>query len=423
MAIYLVYFILFAFWIENSLGFNLNLLFGLRMGFSLQNISFFFLLVGWFVAVRTQKRLFLTTNINKYIFLLLCVVIISLLPVFAGYTHSKKGIILEIVKLKQLINPWLFFFFVSHIINNKNDCRKSIWGLIVLLVMNIFASLLSNFMPSEALTQKDIKHMGRVAGFSEVNQYAAFIVLLIPQLLSSTFLQKDLPKSMMSGFFFLLSLFGLIATVSRGGYVAFVISMSVFFFLAKKKKMISIKTIAGSAFLLCAILPSIYFIIPDTTREVIDKRVFNKETAIEDFNPWERERTWINKYSSSRTSIWYDVLKEYIKKPVMGLGLNGYQEKRNTATHSDYLKYLVDHGIFGLFFYLMICFGILAHMYKAYLNSKDEYSTRLYISYLSGISGYFVAMVFVNLHDPRDIFWLYTAVMYKYTYLKYSANA
>ena len=70
----------------------------------------------------------------------------------------------------------------------------------------------------------------------------------------------------------------------------------------------------------------------------------------------------------------------------------------------------------------MICVGILAHMYKAFVNSSHDDANRLYISYLAGVSGYFVTMLAVNIYTPRDIFWLYTAVMYKYAYLEFSAD-
>lgn len=422
MAVYIFYFILFAFWTEHSVGFELERLFSLSMGFSLKNISFLTLTAAWFITVRRQQQLYLPTNINKYIILLVSLVLLSLLPVFSGYVRPKAGIISVIVEFKGLVNPWLFFFFVSHIISSKAECQKSIWGLLGLLVINLTTTMLGSYGLIDLGPQGGRKYSGRAAGFSEANQYAAFLVLLIPQFLSMVYIEKDARKNILGGILGFMALLGLVSTVSRGGLVAFFASLVVFAFLANKKGLIDLKTLVFSFVALSLILVAGYFAVPQNVREVIDKKVFAKENP-EDFNPWEREQTWVNKYSSSRTAIWSDVLNEFLNKPVAGLGLNGYKEKRRIATHNEYLKYLVDHGIFGFLFYLMICVGILTYMYKAYLISNDPYSDRMYIAYLAGISGYFVAMIAVNMYQPRDIFWLYTAVMYKYTYLDYSSHA
>jgi O-antigen ligase len=422
MAVYIFYFILFAFWTEHSLGFELERLFSMSMGFSLKNISFLTLTAAWFITVRRQQQLYLPTNINKYIVLLVSLVLLSLLPVFSGYVRPKTGIIPVIVAFKGLVNPWLFFFFVSHIINSKNECRKSIWGLLILLVVNLITTLLSSYGLIDIGPQTGRKYTGRASGFAEANQYAAFIVLLIPQFLSMLFTEKDARKNILGGILGFIALLGLVATVSRGGLVAFLASLVVFSFLGNKKGLIDLKTVVLSFVGLSLILVAGYFAVPQNVREVIDTKVFSKENP-EDFNPWERERTWVNKYSSSRTEIWSDVLNEFLNKPLAGLGLNGYKEKRRIATHNEYLRYMVDHGIFGLFLYLMICTGILTYMYKAYLKSNDPVSDRLYVAYLAGICGYFVAMLAVNMYEPRDIFWLYTAVMYKYAYLENTDHA
>jgi len=414
MAVFIVYFILFAFWSEHSLGFELEKLFGLGMGFSLKNISLFLLMVAWFFSVRNQQRLYLPTNINKFIFFFIGVVILSILPVLSGYVLTKRGIIYEIIKLKMLVNPWLFFFFISQIISSKKDCQKSIWGLIALLIVNVVVSSLDSYGLTHFGTSGGRKYAGRAMGFTEANQYAAFIVLILPQLLSSTFFQVGTYRRILSGSCFMLGLFGLINTVSRGGLIAFFVSLLTFFTLANKKKLIKIKTIFICIIFFFVACASIYILAPEEARSTFNRKVFDEEEATLAFNPWAKERSWLFEYSSGRTRIWSDVLDVYIQKPILGLGLEGYKEKRKIATHNDYLKYLVDHGIFGLFFYLLICIGIIRFMYKNYKKCSDISSLKLYIGYLAGTLGFFTAMFAVNIYETRNIFWVYTALMYKF---------
>ena len=50
-------------------------------------------------------------------------------------------------------------------------------------------------------------------------------------------------------------------------------------------------------------------------------------------------------------------------------------------------------------------------------TSTNLQSRILYLGYICGLIGYVVAMSGVNMHEPRLIFWIYTAIIYKYTQL------
>ena len=72
----LIYFSLFSFWLDVCAGFQLEKLFGLTMGLSLQNVSLYLLIVVWGLTFKTRDTLFQQNNVNRYMFILIIIVAI-----------------------------------------------------------------------------------------------------------------------------------------------------------------------------------------------------------------------------------------------------------------------------------------------------------------------------------------------------------
>jgi len=416
----LIYFILFAFWLEHSIHFELEKVFGLSMGLSLKNLSLYVLFMAWPFAIKRKGTLFQRNNLNKYLVLIIFIIMLSIpLKFLLNEIPGRPGLD-EIVGFKDFVDPWLFFFLISHIIEDKRTCERAILGLIVLLAVTVLTMLVQWYTGFDLGTQAHIAaYEGRSTGFAEANQYAGFLVLLLPLFLTSVMLEEDMKKKVKSAFFMLFGLAGLITTGSRGGFGAFFFGLTFLFIVAFRQRMISGTRILLIALSIFVLLPCSLLVAPSEVREKTIQRIINPANPKEVTNPWTAkwlaEQTWLETYSSGRISIWARSLKIFFESPVFGHGHDADMKVYNQSTHNDYLKYLVNYGIVGFLIYILMLIGIFRHVFYHLKTASTRASRFFYLSYLSGFAGYAAAMFSVNMFfAPRFIFWLYTAVVYSY---------
>ena len=87
------------------------------------------------------------------------------------------------------------------------------------------------------------------------------------------------------------------------------------------------------------------------------------------------------------------------------------------APHNEYLKHLAEHGLIGLIVFLLIFFKIFQNIWQSLETTTDPWGKQLYISYIAGFCGYMAGMFATNTGPSLYLFWIYTAVIYKYVQL------
>lgn len=416
MVTVLIYFMLFAFWLEKCVGFELEKFFGLTMGLSLQNIGLYLLSGIWLLTLKNRDSYFQKNNVNRYIFILMIIIALSIFTNVYGSGIQTTSLKKEIVSYKNFLNPWLLFFLITTLIRDKRICEQLISGLILFLVVTVFSVLIQNYLGIDLGTHMTARsYKGRSAGFAEANQYATFLVLFIPLFLSYFFFQEELSKRIKGLFFLFLGMLGLASTVSKGGFIAFFFSIGYFFSIAYRKRMLGIRRIFLCLFLMASLGSISYFLLPSQTKEIAVERVtLQKE---EPFNPWAIERSWIFKLTSGRTKIWMYCLTLIAQKPIFGYGMNNPSINLDRSAHNEYLGWLIKYGIIGFLLFSMVYIQIFRHVTYHLRTSTNQQSKILYLGYICGFMGYVLAMFGANLNEPRYIFWIYTAIIYRHTQL------
>ena len=121
--------------------------------------------------------------------------------------------------------------------------------------------------------------------------------------------------------------------------------------------------------------------------------------------------------------LWKNAWQIFLEKPILGHGpdtflpLNIKRFGIEAVTHNEYLNYMVSFGIVGLAIFIMILIRIFGHVWRHFKTTSDSWRKILYASYIAGLIGYSFSMLAVNLYEPRFLFWIYTATIYKYTEL------
>jgi O-antigen ligase len=397
--ILLIYFLLFTFLVERSLGFKLTQ----SSGLSLMNLSIYLLLVAWLYKIALKRKILISNNINKYLILIM---FIGLFSIFFKYWEGEvqiRTLVGEFKYLKTWSNPFILFFVILNIINDKTTCKNAILGMLVLMVFSVLNMLMDKFgFPLFSL----IKHTSfiddRMAGFGNPNAYAIYLTLFLPIVLTFILFGKNILIKAINAIIYVVTITGLFITGSRGGFVSLLISLFVYFSMAKKDKLLSTHTILLIGALLGLFVFVGFLAAPPETKSVV----------IERFDP--RNSEDFGDFTSGRTERWHTGLQLFFEKPIFGHGQGTYV----SHSHNAYLSWMIQYGMVGLIAYLMIFTKVFFHAWQHYRTSSDVWLKQLYMSYLSGFTGWMVAMFSGALGTPFYMFWVYTAIMYRYPLLE-----
>ncbi|MDB4939731.1 MAG: O-antigen polymerase [Candidatus Doudnabacteria bacterium] len=174
--------------------------------------------------------------------------------------------------------------------------------------------------------------------FEHPNSFALFLTPLLAFLLPFVFERK---LSWYYKLFYLISIAGLVASLSRGGWLGFAAAVAAYilFFATKRVK---IALIAAAI-----IFAGVAYAIPILRYRVILAYRGDKSTE-------------------SRYSLWHTANKMIKDSPVLGKGLQGFEanfSKYNTdptqlpinLAHNIFLNFWVETGFFGLLLFVLIC--------------------------------------------------------------------
>ena len=406
MKIILIYLLLFTFWAELSLGFSLT---GIQ-GLSLFNLCIYILLFAWCYTIMTQKRLFESNSVNKYIILLSFVVLVSTVIKLVLGEIPNINMRTELVSFKRWANPLILFFILFNIVDDEKTAKGTVFGLIILLAVTALTT------PLISLGIIKIGHVskffeGRASAFGGPNSFASYLVMFIPLVLTYLFFQKTFMIRAASAVLLVLTFAALVATGSRGGLLSFLVAMATYLYILYRQRMIRLPTIIA-VIVTVLIFGSISFALaPAQPKKILVDRL--------DITRLEKGEG-LDKYTAGRTLFLRKGIQLFFESPIYGHGQNSFLplvEKKfgiRGVAHNTYLSYLVEYGIFGLIFFVMILKKIFQHVWKHVKETPNVWDKRLYISYISGFCGYHFSLLALNESQPRYIFWIYTAIILKY---------
>lgn len=416
MTSILILAIIAAFWVENVLSFSLSPVRGL----SLMNLMTYLLIVVWAAKYSFRKKLFLPNNINKYIVLMIIIGVVSVFNKVYFSGSPNMGLRGELIYCKNWADPMIIFIILFNIIEDEKTCRNSLWALIAFLIVTALTAPLISLGIIEATVGPDQNLLqGRASGgFGEPNQYAAFIVLFFPLILTFFLFSKAFIARFLSFFLLLLCFTALVITGSRGGAISFAFCLTVYFLSAFIEKIIPLhKTIIIFVSLFIIGLISFAF-MPSKARV----------TIVDRFNIMDQETLEEMSEGHGRLKQWEKVNTLFWEKPVFGYGQNSFRllclERfgKVAAPHNNYLKHVMYYGIIGLGVFVLMLTGIFTHTWKNFKTTSDPWRKSLYMAYIAGFCGYHLSGMAVDLAAPRLMLWIYTAAIYKYIYFDTASN-
>ena len=210
---------LFSFYCEKVLGFKYNLFTGL----SLMNLSIYLLIFAWVWKVVAERKLFDPNNVNKYLILMILVMLLSIPIKMLLGEISNVSVLKEIICLKSRINPFIIFFVVFNTLSDVKTCKRVLFTLLLFMAFTLSTALLNKYGITE-FAMLNVHKMGRTGGFGNANAYASYLVLFFPLVLSYHLFRRELFAKISAGALSIMAFIGLLITGSRGGVLSFLFS-------------------------------------------------------------------------------------------------------------------------------------------------------------------------------------------------------
>ncbi len=378
-------------------GFRLKT--NLAQGFSLKNAFLYGLLVASLANVFANSKRNPAIVKKIYIaFLLLTIysaVTVFYSPEMGGFRQYNAVGAAIIVKTLLLDSLMALLVFSAALPRSTNYLRLIRWMVIVLGLLSGLV-LVEVWVPgAEFYGYATLERRPR-GPLGEPNQTAAVFALMLPVAIALLVRARGVMRVLCGGAAVML-VAALVLTGSRGGMVATTVGMAFFLVAARKELRFSSQVALISALPLAFMLG--WALLPDHYQTLIEQRLLSLGNVQVD-----AERT-----SAGRTMLWTIGLEAWKRSPILGHGWGFYREASGSATHNEYLLYLVDTGVIGFVLYVSIWTFVIRLLHLARQSGRGD--GLVLASFQAGVLGLMVAIFFVNLILPWLIVWSVVGLM------------
>lgn len=366
---------------------------GRGVTFRLDDILLIIIGASWFAkaAIRKDIGLFLKTPLNRPIawYFIVCV-ISTTFGVMADRVPATTGFFYVLKYFEYFI---VYFMAVNHLKDKKQIERFIMTILVVCLIVCIFC--IWQLHEGGAGTRVSAPFEGKTG---EPNTLGGYLLLMLSLVIG--ILLTDGMKRYRTFLFAVIPfiMFTLLATQSRGSWIALVPMIAGFLFFSRRKMAIMIP-----ALLLIFFAP---FILP---KVVVDRALYT-------FNqPREADQLQLGDVrldtsTSARLVTWKVVFtQDILKHALLGYGVTGY-----TFVDAQYPRVLIETGVLGMSMFLFLIFSILRVALRSYKISRDPLFQGICLGYLPGFFALLVhalaanTFIIVRIMEP---FWFLTALV------------
>ena len=328
-------------------------------------LIFFIFIIFFMWLIATQKL------VNKETFnpIIWITIIVFFVLIFTSKVRYDS-----IFETYRIIAPIFLFLVVVNIIRNETEWKNFVY---IFLCFGLFISILSYvqfyFYYYSALYS--------IWGYQ--NTFAAFLVLMIMLSFGIYLDTKKRETKMLISVIPIFLIFLLFLTVSRGGYIAFVVSILTFLAVPPKKEF---KNILKSS--VPIIVGSILLIVIGSPRDIF-MSVFGKTSTLIGFIGGKQDTSLAMRVYLAKLAV-----EIFLKESVFGFGLGSFRytfTKYNTQDtifridpHSLFFKFLAETGIVGT---STICIFVLHFLTKSFEKIRRGSGNFTYIGLFAGTVG------------------------------------
>jgi len=319
--------------------------------------------IAWLVKMAVIKEfgLFVRSKLTLPIFLYFTSCIVSTaIGIVAGRVEAPTGILFMV----KYFEYFLIYFIVMNYLRDRKEAE------IFLMLFIVTCTLVCCF----ALYQ--VPADGRVTApfegsSGEPNTLGGYLVLIF-SVMMGVFLTAPFSRTMriIYGSIFALMFFVLLATQSRGSWMAFAGMYAGFLVFHKRK--IEMVLVLITALLLGPVF------LPDSAKDRF-RYTFKKETGWASRYQESVAGVTLDTSASARVRDWKDAWQHFKSKPVFGYGITGWK-----FIDSQYVRTLVETGILGLGTFIFLIGTLIRQIYNRFKSTRDDLFRGIYLGFLVG---------------------------------------
>lgn len=352
------------------LCFNFQRVFGLAISDWLYITSFFF----YFIDSVSHNN-FKEITSNKNIFSAMLILIGSLLSMF----RAQYYLIATIELFQQLFVIIIFVSLIWFLINKgkiyiiiKTFCYS---GFITATIASLDFIFGTNLGPTLSKTQNMVLWERYAGTLGHPNKLGGFLVsssLFSFDLLVNSFLYKKKKEKIIYFIIFIIQIFGIYLSGSMSALIGLIIGLAVYFmFNPILRKFIYKNFIIKLSFISFIISISLFLLINFSNIDIFVSKFLDTNISKAYFRI-------IDETARSRIDIYEISIKEALKNPIFGVGLDQLStssipfidRKINGTVHNVFLQIFYTGGVFSLFGWIIIYFNLIKNGIKEIFKNQ-----------------------------------------------------
>lgn len=375
--------------------------FDVAKGVNLTNVLVFSLVVRYLIC-NDKRRNAGDPRMRKTVYLMLFLMFLSFLnALFRSYSPPTAELATYLV---QLVVPWLFFLALTSCLSSIRDVKH----LLLFSWVGYTLSLCYGFNEFLDKRWRSSIEKSRVKGtVDQPNTYAGYIVFFLP-VLGSFLFYPGMQLKFAILLTLLLALKVLIATFSRGAYLALAASaLTVVFF--KGRGFFIIVLLAGTVAVL--FFPGL---VPDSIKIRLLQNTFSSDSF-----PSASMEDNLDTSSASRLLLWRAGGKMIAESPIIGKGLlsfpnivDHYLEEKVKASdpHNMFLKIAVYMGLPTLALYLYFIGRTFMNAWCLFRNSLDPLRRSIALGAMGACASVVVTCMFGSRMENIEVICYFMSV-------------
>jgi len=366
---------------------------GFLFAFNLTNILLIVTIVGWIARGSLRGESIYSPTAMDLPLLLFCLwYTISVLRGAYGGNVDENVIIL----LKRDFTPYLLFFIFANNIRTRREMEYILVG--VAFVTTVVAIMTLKEFYLDIGPRSNIEKM-RVKGIcQQPNELAAFFCYYAPYVVAPLFSNLRARRLWGTAAAYFLCGWALTRTISRGGTIAYTVSVLAVLWFWRRRAAIAM---ALAAFIVFVFFPSL---VPGSIIGRFRSTWKNSPTLSTVANPQNLEES-----AAGRIMIWKKSLPLILQNPIFGIGYKNYQKLMGIDAHNFYILLATEMGIPAVLFFLYLILRLARAAVFLQRQNTDWRVQWLAHGCLASICGVLAANFFgsrMNSQELTSLFWI-----------------
>lgn len=324
---------------------------------------------------------------------------------------------------------FIIFFLLHDVINSKRELKYIYWGIVIIaFAVGVYG--LIQFFRWDPWFERVRTESRIISTLGHADFLGHYLVMVIPIVMGFIFQVKNIYVKIFLFIEFIILFFTLLASYTRGSWLAFIISFPLFFLLNYWKSRKDFKNILIKKYLSIALILVIILSIP--IFGYLESKLYPSNTSLGTFNLKERFSTIGHglglTQANPRGLTWRDSINLFKDKilpsfrlilglgpetfsfnftPYKSLDLARYDKGKGypDREHNEYLDILFPQGLFGLVSFLGIVFTTIFLFIKNLSKFPEEDKTLIVGTFTGFLAFLIQALVLFGLSATYLYFW------------------